>query len=169
MSTACRRLKSPWSLSGTCTQPTMFTKTSQSRPWMIHSHPFCFTSICPPNARKKLFQTLMLRIQNQVHGCVVRGELSHNGPHVQLICFLFVSHQADREMPDMEHFHNSALNNWSQFHGIHYCNANDKLIVIYLIGTKNAYLKWIWLTYLNYTLSRPHGHNVNLHMSRAFA
>ena len=48
MSTARRRLKSPKSLYGTSTHPTMVTHRSQSWSWMIDSHPFHSMSISPP-------------------------------------------------------------------------------------------------------------------------
>ena len=48
MSTARRRLKSPHSLYGTSTHPTMVTHRSQSWSWMIDSHPFHSMSISPP-------------------------------------------------------------------------------------------------------------------------
>ena len=73
MSMACQRLKSPQSLSGTSTHPTMVTHRSWPWPWMIYSHPFCSMSISPPIPQIRLFQTLALKLQDQGHECGQRA------------------------------------------------------------------------------------------------
>ena len=73
MSMAHRRLKSPQSLCGTSTHPTMVTHRSQSWSWMIDSHPFRSMSVSPPNPQIRLFQTLILKLKGQGHGCGQRA------------------------------------------------------------------------------------------------
>ena len=77
MSTARRRLKSPQSLYGTSTHPTMVTHRSQSWSWMIDSQPFLSMSISAstPIHQIRLFQTLTFKLQGQGqgHGCGQRA------------------------------------------------------------------------------------------------
>ena len=88
MSMAQRHLKSPRSLSGTSTLPTMVTQRSQSWSWMIHSHPFCTKSISPPIPEIGLFQTLTLKLQGQGHGCGQSAQ-PYNWPSILLDLFPF--------------------------------------------------------------------------------
>ena len=71
MSTARRRLKSPKSLYGTSTHPTMVTHRLQSWSCMIDSQPFLSMSISAstPIPQIRLFQTLTFKLQGQGHGC----------------------------------------------------------------------------------------------------
>ena len=73
MSIARQRLKSPQSLCGTSTHPTTVTHRSQSWSWMIDSHPFRSMSVSPPNPQIRLFQTLILKLKGQGHGCGQRA------------------------------------------------------------------------------------------------
>ena len=73
MSMAHRRPKSPQSLCGTSTHPTMVTHRSQSWSWMIDSYPFRSMSVSPPNPQIRLFQTLILKLKCQGHGCGQRA------------------------------------------------------------------------------------------------
>ena len=70
-STARRRLKSPQSLYGTSTHPTIVTHRSQSWSWMINSQPFLSMSVraSTPIPQIRLFQTLTFKLQGQGHGC----------------------------------------------------------------------------------------------------
>ena len=65
MSTARRRLKSPQSLYGTSTHPTIVTHRSQSWSWMIDSQPFLSMSISAstPIPQIKLFRTLNYKVK----------------------------------------------------------------------------------------------------------
>ena len=92
MSTARRRLKSPQSLYGTSTHPTMVTHRSQSWSWMIDSHPFHSMSIKP---QIRLFQILTLKLRGQGHRSGERSR-SHSLPSIQPMHLLFVSHQSDQ-------------------------------------------------------------------------
>ena len=67
---------------------------SQSWSWMIHSHPFHSRSICPPIPEIRLFHTLTLKIPCQGNGSGQR-ERSNSWPSIQMMGFLFVSHQSD--------------------------------------------------------------------------
>ena len=93
MLTSRRCLKSPQSLSDTSTHPTMDTHRSWSWSWMMDLHPFCSMSISPPIPQIRLFQTLTLKLQGEGHGCGQRAR-PYSQPSIQLICFLFVSHQS---------------------------------------------------------------------------
>ena len=64
MSTARRRLKSPQSLYGTSTRPTMVTHRSQSWSWMIDSQPFLSMSISASTHIPQIrpFQTMTLKL-----------------------------------------------------------------------------------------------------------
>ena len=95
MLTARQHLKSPRSLSGTSTHPTMVTQKSISWSWMDDSHLFRSMSIDHPVLGIRLFQTLTLKLQGQDHGCGQR-ERSYSQPSILLICFLFISHQSDQ-------------------------------------------------------------------------
>ena len=81
MLTAHRRLKSPQSLYGTFTYPSMDTHRSQSWSWMIDSQPFLSVSISVPTPipEIRLFQTLTFKLQGQGHGW---GQMSrsHSSP-----------------------------------------------------------------------------------------
>ena len=68
---ARRRLKSPRSLSGTSTHPTMVTQRSWS--WN-NLHPFCSMSISPPIPEIRLFQTLTLKLQGHTIMGMVKGQ-----------------------------------------------------------------------------------------------
>ena len=144
MLTACRRLKSPQSLSGTSAHPTMVTlvnimvmngwltsfsfqvnrpshpwdkgisdsdlqiSTPRSRSWVwskgkviqlaqyhINSLRFHFKSIRPTIPEIELFRNLTLKHQGQGHEWGQRSR-SHIVPSIQLMHFLFVSHQSDQ-------------------------------------------------------------------------
>ena len=102
MPTSHRRLKSPRSLSGTSTHPTM-VKKSISRSRMDDSHPFRSMSIGRPIPEIKLFQTLALNRQGQGHGCGQR-ERSYRRQSILPIRFLFVSYLSDPQFLRYSYF-----------------------------------------------------------------
>ena len=89
MSTARRRLKSPQSLSGTSTHPTMVTPVNIMVMNVDDSHPFRSMSISHPIPGIKLFQTLTLKfqLQGQGHGCGQRAR-SYNWHSIILTNFV---------------------------------------------------------------------------------
>ena len=97
MSMARRHFKTPQSLYGTSTHPTMVTHRSQSWSWMIDSHPFRSMSITHPHPipQISLFQTLTLKLQGQGHGWGQRWR-SHSSPSIQPMHLFFLSHQSDQ-------------------------------------------------------------------------
>ena len=68
--------------------------THRSQPWMIDSHPLRSMPITPPIPQIRLFQTLTLKLQGQVHGF---GQMARpcSQPSIKLTFILFVSHQSD--------------------------------------------------------------------------
>ena len=142
MSTACRHLKSSWSLSGTSDHPSMVTlvnimimngwltsfsfhvnwpshswdkaisnaefETPRSRSWVwskgkviqsaqypINPLPFNFTTIRPTILEIQLFRNLTLKHPRSRSWVSQRSRL-HIIPSIQLMLFLFVSHQSDQ-------------------------------------------------------------------------
>ena len=95
MSTARRPLKSPQSLYGASTHPTMVTHRWQSWSWMIDSHPFRSMSISLLIPQIRLFQTLTLKLQGQGHEWGQRSR-SHSSPSIQPMHLFFVSYQSDQ-------------------------------------------------------------------------
>ena len=91
-----RCLKSPRSLSGTSTHPTMVTQKSISWSQKENSHPFYSLSISHPIPEMRPFQTLTLKLQCQGHGCGQRAR-SYIWPRILSIRFLFISHQSDQQ------------------------------------------------------------------------
>ena len=75
---------------------------------MDDSHPFRSLSIGRPILEIKLFQTLTLKLQGQGHGCDQRAG-SYNRPSIILTHFLFISHQSDPTIPEIELFRNLTL------------------------------------------------------------
>ena len=98
MSTARRRLTSPWSLSGASAYPTMVTLVNimVMNGWLasfsFHVHPGI-----------RLFQTLTLKLQGQGHGCGQRAR-SYSQHNILLIRFLFISHQPDQQFLRYSYF-----------------------------------------------------------------
>ena len=103
MSTACRCLKSPRSLSGTSAHPTMVTQVNimVMNGWLTS---FRSLSIGHPIPEIKLFQTLTLKLQGQGHWCGQRAR-SYNRPSIILTHFLFISHQSDQRWSYFEIWH----------------------------------------------------------------
>ena len=118
MSTARRRVKSPRSLSGTSAHPTMVTQVNimnyyplfRVRSWNTGMRCMSFyilmvmngwltsfssLSIGRPIPEIKLFQTLILKLQGQGHGCGQRAR-SYNRPSIILTHFLFISYDSDQ-------------------------------------------------------------------------
>ena len=102
MSTACRRLKSPQSLSGTSAHPTMviLVNIMVMNGWLAS---FSFHVIGHPIPEIKLFQTLTLKPQGQVHRCGQRAR-SSSQPSITLTHFLFISHQSDQQFLRYSYF-----------------------------------------------------------------
>ena len=101
MSTARRRLKSPWSLACTSAHPSMVTQVIS---WsMDDSHPFHTMSFGCPIPEIRLFQTLTLKLQGQGYGCGQRAK-SYIQPSILLIRFLFISHQSDQQFLRCSYF-----------------------------------------------------------------
>ena len=97
MSTACRRLKSPQSLSGTSAHPTMAT-LANIMVMNDDSHLFRSMSIGRPISEIKLFQTLTLKfqLQGQGHGRSERAR-SYNQPSIISTHLIFISHESDQQ------------------------------------------------------------------------
>ena len=70
---------------------------------MCDSHPFCSMSIERSIHEIRLFQTLILKLQSQRHGCDQRAK-SYNQPSILLTRFLFISHQSDQQFPRYSYF-----------------------------------------------------------------
>ena len=87
---ACRHLKSPQSLYGTSTYPTIVTHRSWSWSWMIDSHPFRSMS---PITQIRLFQTLTLKLQGHSRA------RSYSQPSIliHLLSFCFTSDNNSRD------------------------------------------------------------------------
>ena len=99
MSTARRRFKSPRSLYGTSTHPTMLPiGHSHGHEWLTHI-PFdpcqSHTPTTHPIPPISLFQTLTLKLQGQSHGWGQRWR-SHSSPSIQPMHLLLLSHQSDQ-------------------------------------------------------------------------
>ena len=111
MSTARRRLKSPQSLYGTSTHPTMVTHRSQSWSWMIHSRPFLSMSISAPTPifQIRLFKTLTCKLQGQGHGCGRRTR-PYSQPSINWFAF-FLFHINQITIPQIRLFWNLTLKN----------------------------------------------------------
>ena len=114
MSTARRHLKSPRSLSGTSTHPTMVTQVNimVMNGWLTI---FLSLSIGRPIPEMKLFQTLTLKLQGQGHGFGQRAR-SYNRPSIILTHFLYISHQSDQQFRRWSYFENLPWNIQGQGH-----------------------------------------------------
>ena len=104
MLTACRRLKSPQSLSCTSAHPTMVTLINimVMNGWLTS---FSFHVNRPSLSWDKAFQTLTLKfqLQGQGHGCGQRAR-SYNQPSIILTHFVFISHQSDQQFLRWSYF-----------------------------------------------------------------
>ena len=103
-------IKSPWSLFGTSTHPTIVTQRSQSLSWMIDSHRFCSMSVSPPIPEIRLFQTLTLKLRGQCNGCGQRAQSHTVGPVYTWFAF-FLFHINQRTIPEIQLFQNLTLQN----------------------------------------------------------
>ena len=102
MSPAHRRLKSPWSLSGTSAHPTTVTLVNI----MVMNGrltSFSFHVNRPSHSWDKTIQTLALKFEGQGHGCGQRAR-SYSWPSILLIRFLFISHQSDQQFLRYSYF-----------------------------------------------------------------
>ena len=70
---------------------------------MDDSHPFCSMSIGRSIHEIRLFQTLILKLESQRHGCDQRAK-SYNQHSILLTRFLFISHQSDQQFPRYSYF-----------------------------------------------------------------
>ena len=98
---ARRCLKSPRSLSGTSTHPTMVTKKSVAWSWM--DDPFRSMSIGRPIPEIRLFQTMTLKLKGQGNGCGQRAR-SYSRPSILLIHFRLISHKSDQQFLRYSYF-----------------------------------------------------------------
>ena len=80
----------------TSTHPTMVTQKSMSCLWMDDSHLFRSLSIGRPIPDIRLFQTLTLKLQGQVHRCG-QGKGNTFGPVPYQFASFFISHQSDQK------------------------------------------------------------------------
>ena len=111
MSTARRCLKSPQSLYGTSTHPTMVTHRSQSWSWMINSQPFLSMSISapPPFLKKGYHKPWPLNYKVKVMG-VVKGQ-DHTVSSVSNWFAFFLFHINQITIPQIQLFWNLTLKN----------------------------------------------------------
>ena len=116
MSTARRRLRSPRSLSGTSTHPTMVTQRSIWWSWMDDSHLFHSVPIGHPIPGIRLFQTLTLKLEGQCHGCSQRTR-SYGRPSILFNRFFYISYQSDQQFPRNSYFEIWPWKFQSQGHG----------------------------------------------------
>ena len=79
MSTARWRLKSPQSLYGTSTHPTMVTHRSWSWSWMIDSHPFRSMSISHHQSDNNSWDTAILKFDLEKSKVKVMGDVKSQG------------------------------------------------------------------------------------------
>ena len=102
MSTARRRLKSPRSLSGTSTHPTMVTLVNIMimNGWLT---PFSFHVNRPPHSWEKSISDIDLEIPRSM-SWVWSGARSYSRPSIILTHFLFVSHQSNQQFLRYSYF-----------------------------------------------------------------
>ena len=110
MSTARRLLKSPQSLSGTSTHPTMVAHRSRSWSWMIDSHPFCSMSICPTIPQIRPFQFWPWNYKVKVMGVVSKGKTIQSAQYLNDFFFLLF-HINQITIPEIQLFWNVTLKN----------------------------------------------------------
>ena len=108
MSTARRCLKSPQSLSGTSTHPTMVAHRSRLWSWKIDLHPFCSMSICPPIPQIRLCQILPWNYKVKVMGVVIRA-IPYSQPSIWFCFLLFHINQIT--IAEIQLFWNVTLKN----------------------------------------------------------